>query len=48
MDWESGIENKVKFDNNIKVNIMVLEVNNISISKYNYTAKVDIRLVIKW
>jgi hypothetical protein len=25
---------------------MVLEVNNISISKYNYTAKVDIRLVI--
>jgi hypothetical protein len=41
------IENKVKFDNNIKESISwFLEVNNISISKYNYTAKVDIRLVI--
>jgi hypothetical protein len=40
-------KNKVRFDNNIKESISwFLEVNNISISKYNYTAKVDIRLVI--
>jgi hypothetical protein len=40
------IENKVKFDNNIKESISwFLEVNNISISKYNYTAKVDIALL---